>query len=75
MLSSSLFTMLKLFKTSSPYKLFDYDCVTLYSRTGGFTDGYHNLIIYNAALDNFCIFKHTIFESLLNGLRTSILDR
>ena len=22
--------MLKLFKTSSPYKLFDYDCVTLY---------------------------------------------
>ena len=31
MLSSSLFTMLKLSKTTSPNKLFDYDCITLYS--------------------------------------------
>ena len=30
MLSSSWYTMLKLFKTSSPQKLLDYDCVTLY---------------------------------------------
>ena len=30
MLSSSLYTMLKLSKTTSPNKLFDYDCVTLY---------------------------------------------
>ena len=29
MLFSSLYTMLKLFKTSSPQKLFDYDSVTL----------------------------------------------
>ena len=30
MLSSSLFTMLKLSKMTSLNKLFDYDCVTLY---------------------------------------------
>ena len=30
MLSSSLYAMLKLSKTTSPNKLFDYDCVTLY---------------------------------------------
>ena len=30
MLSSSLYTMLKLSKTTSPNKLFDYDCLTLY---------------------------------------------
>ena len=30
MLSSSLVALLKLSKTSSPQKLFDYDCVTLY---------------------------------------------
>ena len=30
MMSSSLHTMLKLSKTSSPQKLFDYNCVTLY---------------------------------------------
>ena len=30
MLSLSLLTMLKLYKTTSPIKLFDYDCVTLY---------------------------------------------
>ena len=30
MLSSSLWKMLKLSKTTSPNKLFDYDCVTLY---------------------------------------------
>ena len=30
MLSSSLDELLKLSKTSSPQKLFDYDCVTLY---------------------------------------------
>ena len=30
MLSSSLFAMIKMSKTSSPQKLFDYDCVTLY---------------------------------------------
>ena len=30
MLSSSLDALLKLSKTSSPQKLFDYDCVTLY---------------------------------------------
>ena len=30
MLSSSLYTMLKLSKASSPQKLFDYDRVTLY---------------------------------------------
>ena len=30
MLSSSLYTILKLSKTTSPNKLFDYDCVTLY---------------------------------------------
>ena len=30
MLSSSLHTMLKSSKTTSPNKLFDYDCVTLY---------------------------------------------
>ena len=30
MLSSSLDAMLKLSKTTSPPKLFDYDCVTLY---------------------------------------------
>ena len=30
MLSSSLYTMLKLSKTTYPIKLFDYDCVTLY---------------------------------------------
>ena len=30
MLSSSLYTMLKLSKTTSPNKLFDYDCVALY---------------------------------------------
>ena len=31
MLSSSLYAMLKLSKTSSPQKLFDNDCVTLYN--------------------------------------------
>ena len=30
MLSSSLDALLKVSKTSSPQKLFDYDCVTLY---------------------------------------------
>ena len=30
MLSSFLDTLLKLFKTPSPQKLFDYDCATLY---------------------------------------------
>ena len=30
MLSSSLDTLLKVAKTTSPQKLFDYDCVTLY---------------------------------------------
>ena len=30
MLASSLHAMLKLSKTSSPQKLFDYDCVTVY---------------------------------------------
>ena len=30
LLSSSLDALLKLFKTSSPQKLFDYDCVTLH---------------------------------------------
>ena len=30
MLSSSLDTVLKVSKTTSPQKLFDYDCVTLY---------------------------------------------
>ena len=30
MLSSSLYAMIKLSKKSSPQKLFDYDCVTLY---------------------------------------------
>ena len=30
MLSSSLYTMLNLTKTTSPNKLFDYDCITLY---------------------------------------------
>ena len=30
MLSSSLYTMLKMSKTTYPNKLFDYDCVTLY---------------------------------------------
>ena len=30
MLSSSRYTMLKLSKTTSPDKLFDHDCVTLY---------------------------------------------
>ena len=29
MLSSSRYTMLKLSKTTSPQKLFDYDCITL----------------------------------------------
>ena len=33
MLSSSLYAMIKLSKTSSPQKLFDYDCVTLYSNS------------------------------------------
>ena len=31
MLSSSLYTILKLSKTTSPNKLFDYECVTLYT--------------------------------------------
>ena len=31
MLSSSLDTLLKVFKTTSPQKLFAYDCVTLYA--------------------------------------------
>ena len=31
-LSSSLYTMLKLSKTTSPNKLFDYDCVTVFRR-------------------------------------------
>ena len=31
MRSSSLYTMLKPSKTTSPNKLFDYDCVTLYN--------------------------------------------
>ena len=31
MLSSSLDTLLKLSKTTSPQKLFDYDCMTLYN--------------------------------------------
>ena len=30
-LLSSLYTMIKLSKTSTPQKLFDYDCVTLYN--------------------------------------------
>ena len=30
MLSSALYTMLKPSKTTSPNRLFDYDCVTLY---------------------------------------------
>ena len=30
MLSSSLYAMLKLYKTAFPQKLFDYDCITLY---------------------------------------------
>ena len=30
MLSSSIYAILKKSKTSSPQKLFDYDCVTLY---------------------------------------------
>ena len=30
MLSSSLYAMIKLSKTTSPYKLFDNDCVMLY---------------------------------------------
>ena len=32
MLSSSLDALLKLSKTSSPQKLFDYDCATLYQQ-------------------------------------------
>ena len=32
MLSSSLVTLLKVSKTTSPQKLFAYDCVTLYAR-------------------------------------------
>ena len=31
MMSFSLYTMLKLSKTTSPNKLFDYNCVTLYN--------------------------------------------
>ena len=31
MLSSSLYTLLKLSETTSPNELFDYDCVTLYT--------------------------------------------
>ena len=34
MLSSSLETLLKVSKTTCPYKLFAYDCVTLYIRVG-----------------------------------------
>ena len=30
MLSASVVTLLKVFKTTSPQKLFNYDCVTLY---------------------------------------------
>ena len=34
MLSSSLDALLKLSKVTSPQKLFDYDCITLYSLVG-----------------------------------------
>ena len=33
MLSLSLDALFKLSKTTSPQKLFDYDCITLYSKT------------------------------------------
>ena len=38
MLSSSVYAMLKLSKTTSPQKLYSFDCITLYSpnRTVGF---------------------------------------
>ena len=34
MLSSSQYNVIKLFKTTSPQKLFDYDCVTLHLLIG-----------------------------------------
>ena len=47
MLSSSLDALLKVSKTTSPQKLFAYDCVTLYSNTSN--DHYYDYSL-NAAL-------------------------
>ena len=57
MLSSSLDALLKLSKTSSPQKLFDYDCVTLYFEVYIFTPNVacfmdHTLNIYYIHLKN-----------------------
>ena len=46
MLSSSLDTLLKLSKTTSPQKLFAYDCVTLYIVLAAYTLMYTALDVY-----------------------------
>ena len=45
--TSALYTMLKLPKTTSPNKLFDYDCVTLYFEHDLFIPVCHVLVIPN----------------------------
>ena len=45
MLSSSLDTSLKVSKTTSPEKLFGYDCVTLYKKT--FCDKNTNILAFH----------------------------
>ena len=52
MLNSSLYTMLKLSKTSSLQKLFDYDCVTLYIKIYlGFWEIDHLLLKITVGVD------------------------
>ena len=56
MLSSSLHTLLKVSKTTSPKKLFAYDCVTLYI---------HVQFIHLQYTYIFCISWKTIFMAIL----------
>ena len=85
MLSSSLDTLLKVSKTTSPQKLFAYDCVTLYIKTA-------NIIIKNfghklqgnyeittlRSLDGICYFHkkrfYTIFSSSKRDGRPFLFD-
>ena len=56
MLSSSLYTLIKLSKTTSPQKLFDNDCVTLYIK------------IYNIKLQSFSNKKFKGMSSLTDSM-------
>ena len=53
MLSLSLDSLLKLSKTTSPQKLFDYDCVTLYIIMGVLKKPMQLRIVINKNFDKF----------------------